>query len=214
MKKKQYVIVLAHEKGGVCKTTLVLHLARKLQLDKYSVVIIDADPQASTRWWGNKVKIPIIYRSTKDALLSNIKNDINGYDFCIIDVVGRLQDSVTSALSIADLVIVSIQPSKFDIGVAIDTCDTIKTYDRYKNGKLKACVMRTRINPRTNLSREFERTIQGYELQVLDAYSSGRNSYQEASFKGNTVFESRDQTAITEMTNFADAVKAILNLGK
>jgi len=45
------VIAVLNQKGGSGKTTIATHLARALQLDGASVVLIDSDPQGSARDW-------------------------------------------------------------------------------------------------------------------------------------------------------------------
>lgn len=42
-------IAVLNQKGGSGKTTVATHLARALQLAGYSVLLIDSDPQGSSR---------------------------------------------------------------------------------------------------------------------------------------------------------------------
>jgi chromosome partitioning protein len=45
------VIAVLNQKGGSGKTTIATHLARALQLDGASVLLVDSDPQGSARDW-------------------------------------------------------------------------------------------------------------------------------------------------------------------
>lgn len=42
---------MLNQKGGSGKTTIATHLARALQLDGAAVLLVDSDPQGSTRDW-------------------------------------------------------------------------------------------------------------------------------------------------------------------
>ncbi len=46
------VISIVNQKGGVGKSTLTINLARAIQLDGSSVIVIDCDPQGSILDWG------------------------------------------------------------------------------------------------------------------------------------------------------------------
>jgi chromosome partitioning protein len=46
-----YVIAVLNQKGGSGKTTIATHLARALQLGGADVLLVDSDPQGSTRDW-------------------------------------------------------------------------------------------------------------------------------------------------------------------
>ena len=45
------IIAIVNQKGGVGKTTLAVNLVRSFQLEGFSVVIADSDPQGTARDW-------------------------------------------------------------------------------------------------------------------------------------------------------------------
>nr|WP_081942767.1 ParA family protein [Myxosarcina sp. GI1] len=43
------IIAVQNQKGGVGKTTLVIHIAQTLAMKKFTVLLVDADCQGSAR---------------------------------------------------------------------------------------------------------------------------------------------------------------------
>ena len=48
------VLAVLNSKGGSGKTTLAINLARALQLRGAEVLLVDTDPQATTRTWASR----------------------------------------------------------------------------------------------------------------------------------------------------------------
>jgi chromosome partitioning protein len=45
------IISVQNQKGGVGKTTLAIHISHGLVLKGHNVLLVDADPQGSSRDW-------------------------------------------------------------------------------------------------------------------------------------------------------------------
>lgn len=57
------VISVLNQKGGSGKTTVATHLARALQLAGNSILLVDSDPQGSSRDWAavhEEQPVPVI----------------------------------------------------------------------------------------------------------------------------------------------------------
>ena len=73
------VIAVLNQKGGSGKTTIATHLARALQLQGSSVLLVDSDKQGSARDWSavdesNPVTVIGLDRPTLDRDLKNISD--------------------------------------------------------------------------------------------------------------------------------------------
>ena len=63
------VIAILNQKGGSGKTTIATNLAHALQRDGKKVLLVDSDPQGSTRDWNEANEgniIPVQYCSVKE----------------------------------------------------------------------------------------------------------------------------------------------------
>lgn len=99
------VIAVLNQKGGSGKTTIATHLARALQLQGSSVLLVDSDKQGSARDWSavnesNPVTVIGLDRPTLDRDLKNISDK----DFVVIDGSPQATDLAVSAIKAADFV--------------------------------------------------------------------------------------------------------------
>src|SRR5690625_4643498 len=93
-------IAVLNQKGGAGKTTIATHLARALQLDGASVLLVDSDPQGSARDWAavqedNPVTVVGIDRPTIDR---DVKKVAHTTDFVVIDGAPQAADLAASAI--------------------------------------------------------------------------------------------------------------------
>lgn len=112
------VITVANLKGGSSKTTTVAFLAQALNDAGLSVLVVDADPQASALRWAESSSWPM---ATVGLPVRTIHSQLGGLthgrDVVVIDTPPlELQAGIVhSALRAADLVIVPTAPTPLEI---------------------------------------------------------------------------------------------------
>ena len=94
------VVVVANQKGGVGKSTLACNLAVCAAKDGKKVMLIDADPQASTMTFRERRGAEDISAVSivKPTLLQDVKNFSN-FDLIFIDAGGRDNSLFRSAMT-------------------------------------------------------------------------------------------------------------------
>ncbi|MDB4927036.1 ParA family protein, partial [Mucilaginibacter sp.] len=114
------IITVAHQKGGVGKSTMALNLALCFQ-DQLKVALVDSDLQGS------------IYHVKDDfpglAILSSDKiSDIPhlNYDLVIIDTPPYLSNKLTELFQLSDFVLVPTKAGFFDVMAIRSTLALIK----------------------------------------------------------------------------------------
>lgn len=112
------VIVSANPKGGVGKSTSTLLLASGLAEIGFQVSIIDADPNQPMKKWreGNsKTSVKIICDGKEDNIIDLIDSEnTSKRKFVFVDTEGARSMLSQTAMSIADLVIIPMQPSAIE----------------------------------------------------------------------------------------------------
>lgn len=207
-----HIIAILNQKGGVGKTTLATNIACKLHLEKSKVLLIDSDPQGSARDWraagNNDVPVIGIDRPTLEKDVAKIASQ---FDWVIIDGAPQLADMAISSIKCADLVIIPVQPSPYDIWASSDLVDIIKQRQQVNNNQPKAyfCISRKITN--TTLSKEVFEALNGYELPVMKSGTSQRVIYAQSAAEGESIFNTlKNLEAMNEITNIVNEIKAII----
>ena len=207
------VIAVLNQKGGSGKTTIATHLARALQLQGSSVLLVDSDKQGSARDWSavdesNPVTVIGLDRPTLDRDLKNISDK----DFVVIDGSPQATDLAVSAIKAADFVLIPVQPSPYDIWATSDLVDLVKQRIEMTDNKLKSAFVVSRAIKNTKIGGEVSEVLTEYGLPVLDAKIVQRIAYPNSAAIGKTVFEteSKSSDAVAEMNALATEVKSYL----
>jgi chromosome partitioning protein len=206
------VIAVLNQKGGSGKTTIATHLARALQVEGADVLLVDSDPQGSARDWAavredQSLTVVGIDRPTIERDLKNIARK----DFVVIDGAPQAADLAISAIKAADVVLIPVQPSPYDIWAASDLVDLVKQRIEVTDGKLQAAFVVSRAIKGTRIGAEVTEALNGYGLPVLQARITQRVSYPGTAAAGVTVLDTEPNgDAAQEVLALAGEVKGML----
>lgn len=207
------VIAILNQKGGSTKTTIATNLAHGLLLAGAKVLLVDADPQGSARDWNqanNATLLPVVGLD-RETLPTDLKAISAGYDFIIIDGAPQIAKLAAAAVKAADVVIIPVQPSPYDIWAASDLVDVIKARQEVTNGKPKAAFLVSRIIKNTKLSGEVSEALSSYGLPVFKSFTSQKVAYPTTAAEGKTVFcESENNPAALEIKAIIQELKEFI----
>ena len=206
------IIAVLNQKGGSGKTTLATNLAYAIKQAGRNVLLVDADPQGSARDWneanhGELLPVVGLDRETLPVDLNAIKS---GYDFVIIDGAPQIAKLAAAAVKAADVVLIPVQPSPYDIWAAADLVDLIKTRQEVANDMPAAAFVISRAIKNTKLSGEVAEALTGYELPVFTNGTTQRVIYPTTAALGQTVYNEAGSPAITEIEAIAQELMELL----
>lgn len=185
------IVAVLNQKGGSGKTTLSTNIARALQKGGNKVLLVDSDPQGSARDWhaaSNGALVPVIGLD-RPTLDKDIKAVLQGYDWIIIDGAPQLVDMSVAAIKCADIVLIPVQPSPYDIWASEDLVDVIKERQKIANGQPKAAFVISRQITNTILGKEVREALNGYEMPIFKCGTFQRITYAKTATSGSTVID-------------------------
>jgi chromosome partitioning protein len=196
------VLAVLNEKGGVGKTTIATNLARGLQLAGQSAILIDSDPQGSARDWyaaaGEENALPPVVGMDRPPLFKNLKQVTQGFAWAVIDGSPRIEELALAAIKVADLIVIPVQPSPYDIWAAESLVDLVKTRQEITDGKPHAAFLISRQIVGTKLIGEAREALEGYHLPLFKSLTSQRVIYANSAARGSTVLDDEPAGAAAE----------------
>jgi chromosome partitioning protein len=203
------IISFLNQKGGVGKTTLAVHLAMALALRGSRVLLVDADPQGSALDWSAsrqaEPRFPVIGLPTKN-LHREVQAHIPNYDDIIIDGPPRVNELARAAMMAADVVLVPVQPSPYDVWAAKEITDLLREAAVFKPNQKSAFVINRKI-VNTAIGRDVAQALADYPYPVLTATISQRVAFAESAAQGSTVLELDPKgSAAMEMNALTDEI--------
>lgn len=213
-----HIIAVLNQKGGAGKSTLATNLARALQLRGLRAMIADADPQQTAIEWrqsydqaGGEDEMPAVLGVDRDNFDSDVRTVASAFDVVIIDGAPRMNERIEAALRVADLVLIPVQPSAFDVKATAPLVAMIGRQRQYTPGKPRAAFVVWRQIPGTLLAGEVEAALRAYELPVFGARAAQRIAYQEAAGLGVGVQDYEpDGKASAEVNAITDETLEVL----
>ena len=194
-------ILVVNPKGGCGKTTLATNLAAGLAWDGARRVLLwDLDRQQSSMTWLSMRPPghPRIHRL--DRRDQPGASGDRGDAWLVVDSPAGIHGKgLSSALKVADKVLVPIQPSLFDMAATADFLQALSAEKAIRKGRAFVGVVGVRVDPRTRAAATLEAFLHQFQLPIL-TFLRDSQVYPNAAFNGLSIFDlppslaERDQT--------------------
>ncbi|GBQ08662.1 ParA family partition ATPase [Acetobacter cerevisiae] len=180
-------IAIISQKGGAGKTTLALHLAAAAEDAGHTSLVIDVDPQATASEWAawRKDAPPVVIDSAPPRLAAKIEQaKSQGAEFIVIDTPPHADRATSSAVDVADLVLIPCRPSAFDLAAIKTTASLIKM-----RGKPAFVVFTAGSPTAPRMYAEATQLVQSYGMDTCPHIIADRAAFRHAAAEGKTAME-------------------------
>jgi chromosome partitioning protein len=207
------IIAVGNTKGGVGKTTIAVNLVIFRAVAGRDILLVDGDEQGSASLF-SQLRADLLgvcgYTAVGlhgAALRTQVRQLVPKYGDIVIDVGGRDTGSLRAALTVADVVLVPVQPRSFDVW-ALDQVAALVTEAREINTNLRALAFLNAADAQGRDNAEAQEALREVgAIETLDLMVVRRKAFPNAAAQGRGVIEQqpRDAKAIEELTALADA---------
>lgn len=210
------IILIGAQKGGVGKSTIAINLCSALANNGKSVMLVDSDKQSSaSNWCDDRSENPELSKVNCSQKYDNIRATLlefnEKYDYVICDIAGSDNSELRTGLVAADLLLMPIKGSQFDLDTVPKMLDIVETTRESVNPGLefKAVISMAPTNPIIGETKEAEEFLSDYEgIELLNTIIRERIVFRK-SVKGigKGVIEMDDAKAKKEIN---DLIKEII----
>ena len=182
-------ILIANPKGGSGKTTLATNVAGWLAGKRQRVAIDDRDPQQSATGWLERrpALFPAIAQIDSDAR----RKDAKALDlqWRVVDSPAGLHgDSLRDAVRGADLMLLPLTPSAYDMTATERFVATLADLKAVRQGTLPIGIVAMRVDGRTHSAEDLDAFLAGFDMPVV-AHLRQTQVYVQCARDGASVFD-------------------------
>lgn len=201
------ILTVGNTKGGVGKTTLAVNIAIARALDGVDTLLVDGDEQRTALTFtdlraqelGNPSYTAVSLQGA--ALRTQVRKLAPKYTDIVIDVGGRDTGSLRAALTVADILLIPVQPRSFDIW-AVDQIAELVREAREINDKLQAYTLLNCADAQGRDNEDAAEVIKEVSgIMLLPTTIGRRKAFPNAAAIGRSVLEQtpKDAKAVEEL---------------
>ncbi|CDW96535.1 MULTISPECIES: ParA family partition ATPase [unclassified Thiomonas] len=203
------IIALLNEKGGTGKSTIATNLASALHLRGRRVVLVDADPQGTSRDWRSAspegIDLPPVVALDRPEMLQSLAS-IQA-DLVVIDTPAKAEKMTAAVVRIAQTALVVIQPSGADIWASAAAVKLIQQKIDV-GGRIDAGFLVNRVSGISKLSKEvLTGEWNDYGVSMLEHSIGNRVVFAQALTDGLSVYNLADAHAKQEMNQLIEELE-------
>lgn len=194
------ILLIGGEKGGTGKTTIATNLAAMRARAGRDVLLVDTDIQGSASFWVQtrdeasiEPRVANVQKFGKN--LANELSDLaKRYQDIIIDAGGRDSAELRASLVRADLAVIPVQASQFDLWTLDRMDEMVKLAKSYNQAlQVKILISRASTNPGVTEANNAAELVEEFDTFALaDTIIRDRIAFRRAAAEGKGVTEMYD----------------------
>ena len=207
------IITLAHQKGGVGKSTLSLNLYGYFSKNGYRAVLVDIDPQGSItallNVFDESGSVNLIERNSFKNY-AELEEKIADFDIVLIDTPPYLSKELYECLAISHFVLIPCKASPFDALAVVQTLEVIYE-EQQKNSSLHSAIVLTMTVANTSLPQQIRESLEKHNVPILNTEIRNRIAYARSLLFSGHVVNDEAKSAKEEIENLAQEIITLLS---
>ena len=202
--------LVASSKGGCGKSTLVTQLASHWAQAGQRTAIVDADRQGSSFRWAalRPDSVPgVLAQEGGRRSLGRVPADT---EQLLIDTpAGATPRDLEPYLELADVVLVPVLPSSFDLHATLGFLAELQSVPRIKRGKLPVALVGNRLKPWTHASQDAVDELAAAAPFPLVAQLRDSQAYVLLTALGKGIFDYQSQQVLNHQQDWKPLLRWI-----
>jgi chromosome partitioning protein len=151
----------------------------------------------------------------KPAMIKDLKGVSSQYDEVIVDGCPKSIGMIATTITVADVVLIPVQPSGFDLWAANSVVELVKQRQELADGRPKTAFIVSRQITNTKLATESRQALLELGFPILNAFTSQRIAYAQSSSNGRTVLDTEPEgIAAKEVRALVKEIKELAHAGR
>lgn len=195
------ILTVATSKGGAGKTTLTAALAAWLARQKYSVAVVDADPNCGFSGWHAQayegVSLSVSAESRSIEVVDHAQAEADRHDIVLLDTAGFQNLTAAAAIAVADFVLIPTMPDAGSVVEAVKTVQQAGSLSRAARRTIPCAVVLVRWDRRLRAHRAARAELLEAGVRILANVLPPSTQFEAASFTGRLPTAGPVEAAIT-----------------
>lgn len=208
------IIAVAHQKGGVGKSTIALNLTSFFSRSGVKSAVVDADAQGSisnlihsfgeNNTYGT---VQLIERNSFQSFAELSK--LTQYDVLLLDTPPYLSSNLNEIFQVADFVLVPTKPAVFDMFAIEGTMELIYQAKNLKKNLKTGVVINMSAGGAKHVE-EIKIYLKNKGINVLKTEIAKRVEFERCLLYSDSIFGGNDEKAKEEISRLGNEILAII----
>jgi chromosome partitioning protein len=205
-------LTLAHQKGGVGKSTLALNLYGYFKKAGLNTAIVDIDPQGTITDFASLDPSRLTLIKRKEFLnYVDLVEKTKNFDLVVIDTPPYLSKELEEIFKITSFLLIPCKASLFDAMAIRHTLEFVEESKEKENGRFLCAIVLTMVISASNLQDQTREVLEKYNFPILKSEIGNRTAFVKSLLLSGNIIDDDTGKAKEEIENMAQEILSLIS---